>query len=166
MKKLIYLALVPLLAACWPEEPMDMQQVSEYEPILMSRDELANSIQLQEAREIKEAGKIYRKGHYLFINEKYEGIHVYNNIDPTNPKAIGFIKILGNVDMAMKNNIIYADNATDLIAIKYDVDDIEVVSRNVNVFPEVVPPDMGSVPSDYLPQNRPENTVIVKWEKK
>lgn len=42
--------------------------------------------------------------------------------DETNPVKISFYDIPGNFDIAVKNNIMYADNAIDLIAI--DITDI------------------------------------------
>lgn len=161
MKLLRLLIPVLLLTAC-VEEPVTQ---TAYTPILMKRADLENSITVTGARKIKKAGKIYRKGTLLFINEKFEGVHVYNNADPANPIALGFITIPGNVDISIKNDIIYADNSVDLVSLRYTNNEIVELHRERNVFPEIVAPDMGSIPDEYLPENRPANTVIVNWEK-
>ena len=81
-------------------------------------------------------------------------------VDPVNPVNTGFISIPGNIDIAIKDDYIYADNAVDLIVISYDGLNVQVVDRNREIFPELSSPD-GYYSSDL--ENRPENTVIIKW---
>lgn len=154
-----------LLSSCFPNEWGDYYYDSAYKPILMERNALENSIKLVDPQTINEFGKIYRYQNLLFINERFEGVHVIDNTDPSNPVNIGFITIPGNVDIAIKNDFIYADNAVDLIVISYDQagQKVQVVDRNRDVFPELPAPD--GYPSSDL-NNRPENTVIVKWKEK
>jgi len=165
MKKLLlYACCFLLLQSC--VDPVESEPETEYEPVLMSRNDLDKSIKLLPPQALKNTGKIYYRYPLLFINEKYEGVHIFNNADPTNPTNIGFIQIKGNVDIAIKDHVIYADNTVDLVALHYDGNTVEVLERNKNVFPEVVPPDFGWIPDAYQPENRHANTVIVKWIKK
>jgi len=136
---------------------------SNYKPILMERSSLESSVKLVDPQAIKNFGKIYRYNDLLFINEVYEGVHIINNADPANPVNIGFITIPGNIDIAIKNGYIYADNAVDLIVISYDGQNVQVVDRNREVFPELPAPD-GYYSSDL--SERPDNTIIVKWKEK
>ena len=69
-----------------------------------------------------QSGKIYFKDHYIFVNEYQKGIHVIDNEDPRNPQIIKFIEIPGNVDMAIADDILYADSYVDLLSI--DISDI------------------------------------------
>ncbi|MBI9035907.1 MAG: hypothetical protein JEZ03_15705 [Bacteroidales bacterium] len=139
---------------------------TEYKPVLMKRDKLEASIVFQDAQVLKAPGKIYFKDQYILINEKYKGVHIINNTDPSNPVNIGFINVPGMVDMAMKANTLYVDNAVDLVAIDLsDLPNINVTDRKENVFPELVPPGYDFLPYQYAIGNRPENTVIVRWEK-
>lgn len=64
---------------------------------------------------LSETGKIYIYKDYLFINEPLKGIHIYNNSNPASPRAISFLSIPGNVDMAVKENTLYADSFVDLL---------------------------------------------------
>lgn len=132
----------------------------------MTRENLENSIELRTPKEIENYGKIYVKDNLLFINEKYEGIHVVDNSNPENPNTIAFISIPGNIDISIKDDIIYADNAVDLVALKYDGNSLTVVDRNRNVFPEYGTPDGHYLAHEYSEANRPENTIIVKWIKR
>ncbi len=147
-------------------EPVEEIPLTAYTPVLMQRADLEKSLAVLPPREIKQAGKIYIYGSMLYINERYRGVHVFDNSDPTNPTAIAFLNIPGNIDIAIKNGVMYADNSVDLVSLDYDGQGITTFDRQRNVFPEVVPPDFGRVPSEFLTENRPENTVIVRWEEK
>ncbi len=70
----------------------------------------------QFGRQLAVTGKIYTYGNYLFITEPKKGIHVVDNTNPSFPKFINFISIPGNVDMAINNDVLYADNYVDLLA--------------------------------------------------
>ncbi|MDW7692219.1 hypothetical protein R9C00_14240 [Flammeovirgaceae bacterium SG7u.111] len=137
---------------------------SLYEPVLMLRSEMEKAVQLKPAREIKTPGKIWVQDQYIFVIEKYKGIHLIDNTTPTQPKKIGFIHIDGCTDVAVKGDIIFANNAVDLIGIKTspNFQSVSVVSRNRSVLPELESPE-GWSNSDFE-KNRPENSVIVRWE--
>mgnify|MGYP000379545916 CR=1 FL=1 len=166
MKKLLLLSLLLLmLQACYYED-WYYDPPSAYKPVLMEREVLENSIKLLPPQPIENYGKIYTKDKLLYINEFQRGVHIIDNSNPSSPKALAFISIPGNVDISIKNNIIYADNATDLVALKYDGANLSEVDRNRNVFPEPGPPDGLRVEDIYSKQNRPENTIIIKWEKR
>ena len=84
------------------------------ESFKISVTELRSSLKTLPAQELENPGKIYVKDNYLFINEVKKGIHVIDNTNPASPKAISFIQILGNIDIAVKDNILYADMPTTL----------------------------------------------------
>lgn len=66
--------------------------------------------------------------------------------------------------MAMKGNILYADNAVDLVAVDLSSPvNIMVTKRIKNVFPELTPPGYNWIPWNYTAENRPENTIVVEW---
>ncbi len=144
----------------------DFYNPSEYFPILMERDDLEVSVKYREAQSIINPGKIYYKDQTIYLNEKYKGIHVIDNADPSNPQNIGFINIPGCIDIAIKNNSLLADNATDLVAIDItNLEQLTVTHRIKNTFYESTPPDLDIIPYMFSPANRPKNTIIVGWEK-
>ena len=68
--------------------------------------------------------------------------------------------------MAVRNNTLFVDNATDLVGLSLDnFNELEIVSRTANVFPEPLPPDGLKVPTAYTSEKRPSNTVIIDWIK-
>lgn len=60
---------------------------------------------------------MYVKGSYLYVNEIKEGIHIIDNSNPSAPKFVSFINIPGNGDIAVRNDILYADSFSDLVAL-------------------------------------------------
>ncbi|MDD2277905.1 MAG: hypothetical protein PHD06_09650 [Bacteroidales bacterium] len=131
-------------------------------PIYMSFEDFRTSFKKSETEEISQPGKMYFKDGYLFINEVGKGIHVINNTDPSNPQKIAFYEIMGNVDMAIRNNILFADSYIDLLAIDItDVNNPVEINRIENVFPEIVPE--GDIWFPYAMVDRSKG-VIVGWE--
>ncbi|MCP4441227.1 MAG: hypothetical protein GY810_20170 [Aureispira sp.] len=74
-------------------------------------------IGLRDATTLQHPGKIYTKDQYLLIGEIGKGVHVFDNTDPRSPKNLAFIQIPGNVDVAIKGDVIYADNFMDLVTL-------------------------------------------------
>lgn len=139
----------------------------DYVPVLMHRDVLEKSIRYEEAKAIQNPGKIYFKDDYIFINEQDRGVHVIDNHDPMRPQNVGFINIPGNRDMAMKGNVLYVNSSVDLVSI--DVSSFErpvIKDRVVKEFPELTPPGYDYVPNEFTENSRPENTEIIRWEKR
>jgi hypothetical protein len=165
MKKLfLFIPLYFIISAYDPVEYYD--PYSEYLPIIITRETLNNSVRVEEPRELKDPGRIYIKDAYIYIIENYKGIHIINNTNPEDPLNEKFIRIPGCLNMAIKNNTILADNAVDLIAIDIsDLSNIQVTSRVMNTFPELETPDKSYFPQEYNKENRPDNTVIIGFEK-
>ena len=143
----------------------DYYPQSGYIPVLMQRAEMERAVKLEPPRPMNDPGKIYYKSPYLFIVEKYKGVHIIENSNPANPEKIGFIHVDGIRDIAMKDDVMYADNAVDLIAIQFNAlnTSVSVSKRLKNYFPEMSAPDGMAVPS-YIYKNRPANSIIVGWK--
>jgi hypothetical protein len=85
---------------------------------------------------LKKAGKIFVLHPTLFINDLNRGVHVYDNTDPKAPKLRGFISIPGNVDIAVKGSVLFADSYIDLVAIDIAAFPQMIVSKRIEkVFP-------------------------------
>ena len=133
-------------------------------PVYMSFSDFRASFEKSEPVEIYHPGKMYFKDDHLFINEYGKGIHVIDNSDPHNPQKIAFYEIVGNIDMAIKGNILFADSFIDLLAIDIsDVNNPVEVDRIENVFPEIVPE--GDIWFPYANVDKSKG-VIVDWEVK
>ena len=73
------------------------------------------------AQPMENPGKIYYYQNMLLINELGKGVHVFDNHDPANPTPVVFIEMPGNVDMAIRNDVLYLDSYIDLVSV--DVSD-------------------------------------------
>ncbi|MEQ8702883.1 MAG: hypothetical protein RIC19_03130 [Phaeodactylibacter sp.] len=88
-----------------------------FEPVYAKPENFRLPIEYQPPRHLENPGKIYVYQDILLINEREEGVHIINNSNPSSPVPIGFVEIPGNVDMAVRGNMLYADNYVDLVAI-------------------------------------------------
>jgi hypothetical protein len=131
-------------------------------PVYLSYTDLRSAVKMTAARELNNPGKIYFKDQYIFINEKMKGVHVFDVSDPKNPQNKGFIEIPGNVDIAIKDNILYADSYVDLVSI--DVSNfagIKEVGRVQKVFPYTLPIYDTKYPIAKLDETK---GIVTDWE--
>ena len=151
-----FFGCTPFSGGSTDDEPLP---TSNYEPILLHRVAFENSLTIEPAKSIENAGKIYVKDDYLFINEINKGFHVFDNSNPSNPQKIAFLKVAGSKDLAIKDEVFYIHNATDLISLKPNFNDLtfQLTKRIKNTFPQMLSPD-GFYSSDLG-----EDEIIINW---
>lgn len=133
-------------------------------PVYMSYSSFRSSFKKTAPQDSINPGKIYFKDNFLFVNEPGKGIHVIDNSNPASPEKVAFYEILGNVDMAINGNILYADSYIDLLAIDIsDINNPKEVGRLNNIFPEIVP--QGNINYQYANVDHKKG-VIIGWEVK
>jgi hypothetical protein len=104
--------VVALLFLCGCAEEFDELNAI---PILMSRNEMEASVKLETTRPIRKAGPTCLFKQALYVQERYEGVHIFDNSNPAAPVKKGFLRIPGNYHIAVLKGILVADNATDLL---------------------------------------------------
>lgn len=155
----ILMLLVFIFQGCTKDQCDLTNTYYVYEPVYMSYDELRSSVASQEAKKMESPGKIYFWNQYIFINERGEGIHVIDNSDRSNPQNIAFINIPGNMDIAARNGILYADSYVDLLALDIsDPNNVQVVKRLENELPASMLWEQGL-------WTDPERGIVVDFEK-
>lgn len=159
-------ALLTSLTACPLISPVDRIPLPVYKPLLMARPQLEQAVAVLPPRDMHNTGKIFLRDPYILINERYQGVHIINNQDPSHPRPIAFLRIPGNVDVAMKGNLLYADSGPDLLTFDLsNVQEARLLHRVREAVPELPMPETGDVPTEYQPQNRPADAVVVGWQK-
>lgn len=167
MKKIALVFLVGLALVSTSCEDANDGDFADYlvaRPLVISRAEFANSLDIVAPQPIDESGKIYAYKDYVFVNDKFKGVHVIDNSNPQFPQKMAFIKIPGNVDIAVKDDFLYADSITDLIVLDIsDKNTITLVNRLENVLRENVafPFEADFVEWEAIDY---ENELIVGWE--
>jgi hypothetical protein len=85
--------------------------------VYKSKTDVLASINGNAATAVQHAGKLYVKGNFIYLNDVNKGIHIIDNSNPSHPVQIAFLSIPGNLDIAVKKNILYADMYSDLLAL-------------------------------------------------
>lgn len=132
-------------------------------PVYMDRQSFKKSVKVSPSSEIKEPGKIYFKDDFIFINEALKGIHVIDNTNPSSPVFVSFIEIPGNMDMAIKDSILYADSFEDLVLLNIsDLNNIYETARLDSIFPYTLPP----LQESRFPMGEVDASqgIVVGWE--
>ena len=130
------IALPVCFSACVKDDCKQKYTYTYYVPVYVSKDDVKANVKSNVPRQVENPGKIYIRDQYLFLNEVDRGIHVIDNSNPSHPKNIAFINIPGNMDMAVKGNILYADLYSDLLAIDIsNPQQVKLKNYIDNVFP-------------------------------
>ena len=162
-----FIALFVMLLSSCEDRVSETITYTINEPIFMPTATFRSSVKVsQQAHEITGYGKISYYNGYLYMSEPGKGIHIINNQDPANPQIIGYIELLGNADLSIRNNLLYADSYIDLVW--FDVSNPAqpvLKGRLENVFPEAIPIINNGFGIDYsmsYGDDKPDG-VIVGW---
>jgi hypothetical protein len=134
MKKLLHFSAFALIILSNFACTDDCETTRTYRttvPVTFSLQQIRTGIASEAPLDLTNPGKIYVKDNYLFINEIKKGIHIFDNSNPEKPLNVAFLKIPGVVDMAVKENTLYADNYTDIVA--FDISDPKSIKETGRV---------------------------------
>ena len=125
-----------VMSSCKKDKCSETVTYKTFVPVYMSYADMRNGVKSGPAQPLKNPGKIYLKGNYIFVNEVNLGIHVIDNTNPSSPQNIAFISIPGNQDLAANGNTLYADSYIDLLAFNIgDVNNITLAKRVQSALP-------------------------------
>lgn len=141
-----------------------------YEPVYMSYEDLRSSFKVESSSKLQNPGKIYIKDNYIYVNEKNKGIHIYKD-DGSSLTEVTFLYIPGNLDICIKDNLLFADSFVDLLVIDIsdlttDVTKIKEVNRMENAFPYNPMQTFSENSSEYYSYaKKPDETkgVVIDW---
>ena len=140
------------------------------EPVFMSNSAFRASVKVSQAPEaIKKHGKICFYEGYLYISETEKGIHIIDNRNPSSPKNIGFIEVIGNADLSIRNNLLYADSYVDLVWFDVSNPALPILKgRLEDIFPKALPGIDNNFSFDYEMcfGEAADKGVVVGWKLK
>lgn len=161
LKAPMIIILLLSIVSC-KDSSIEFRKYTANVPQYMSYDDMRKPVKSKAGFAIGTAGKIYIRDNYLFVNEKYKGIHVFDNSNPSSPVNLAFLDIPGNVDLAVRGNYLYADNYVDLIVL--DISNLNSpveVARIKDIFPYTIPEASDTYPISSIDQ---EQGVIIGWQ--
>lgn len=160
-RKFIFLFVILLglgLQSCFKDECTSTRTFVEYTPVYKTTDEIRRAISVEGPRELKNTGKLFFSGNYIYINELRQGIHIVDNSNPANPTPVAFVDIPGNVDMAARANRLYVDNYIDLLTLDVtDPRNPRMIGRTEDVFDNfTLNQDLGYIVDYIITENKVE----------
>lgn len=169
MKKLtqLFLLLSFAFAGC-SDSVVETVTYRINEPVFMSPEQFRSSVKISsKVRKIENYGKICFYNGYLYISESEKGIHIIDNQNPSKPEIVGFIELLGNADLAIRNNLLYADSYIDLVW--FDISNPaqpELKGRLENIFTTALPMSENNIGIDWRMcyDDSAQKGIIVGWK--
>src|SRR5665647_1290987 len=170
MKKLLFLFSIAVLALGGCKDSVtEMVTYKVNEPVFLSTEAFRSSVKVtNEKRQITNIGKMCFYKDYLYISEPEKGIHIIDNRNPENPQIVGFIELLGNADLSIRNGLLYADSYIDLVW--FDISNPALPAlkgRLEDIFTKALPKMDNNYGFDWASCYSGENKgVIVGWDLK
>ena len=123
---LFYIVIIAfgfIFSGCELMNDTEMADVAYFKPIYATVEELTMDISIDPPLDYVQSGKVITYGDYVFINSPNKGIHIVDNTDPGNPINKSFISLVGNIDMAIMDDHLYADMFSALVVL--DISNID-----------------------------------------
>ena len=143
---LLMLAFIPLIQSCNKDKGTIEVTYNKATALYTNLDDLRSAPIHGTSRSIDNPGKIFIDNSLLLIGEELEGIHVFDNSNPSNPVNSGFINIPYAKEFYVENNILYVESHYDFMKIDISTPTAPVLlSRVENAFGDFMLNDQGQV---------------------
>jgi len=168
-RTMLFISLAVLLLSSCESVVTETVTYKINEPVFMSTETFRNSVKVTSKQHaISGIGKMCFYNDYLYISEPEKGIHIIDNRDPSSPRVAGFIELLGNADLAIRNNKLYADSYIDLVW--FDISNPllpELKGRLDSIFPTALPLPLNQYGIDYQQTYAGKSKgIVVGWKVK
>ena len=120
MKRIQFLLPIFLLALTFLAAGCADRTVKIYEanlPVYTSFETFrAQNFAMEAPKPLVRPGKIYVYNNLLLVNDLMTGVHFFDNSNPASPINLGFLPVHATADIAVRNDVMYLDSYTDLLA--------------------------------------------------
>jgi hypothetical protein len=132
----IYQSVLILLISCLSiscietldDFPEPQTSQSGMKPIYFEGTMEYSVIETMPARDFEVLGNFVLYDHWMFIVEQYEGIHVLDNSDPSNPINTAFIRVPSVTQITADDNALFVNFAENLVILDiYDIENIAIL---------------------------------------
>ncbi len=140
-----------------------------YTPLYKTSAEVRANIKSDVPVSVKNPGKMFVLGNYIYLNEIDKGVHIIDNSNLGAPVNKYFIAIPGNLDLAVTGNTLYADLYNDLVTLDIsDPSSVKIKKITEDVFPfrrygNGFVPIAGKVIVDWIKKDTTVTTNIDEW---
>ncbi len=118
---LLTLLLAFSLSSCLEDRCEDEQTFYVYDAVTITEAEWrTDNFVRDEAREVCEPSGFYVYGDLLLVVDAGAGLHLIDNSDNAAPTPIGFITMPGGRGLAVRNNVLYISQFTDILTFSLD----------------------------------------------
>ena len=139
MKKLFLTGFIAFLLVACEKETIPEETIQVAVPVTMTIADFRASVKITAPVEIEQSGKIYSYMNYILINDVNKGVMVVDNSN-YNPVKKNFLKIPGNTDIAIRDEVLYANSGRDLVTFDIsDINNIKIMDRLEDVFEDYHP---------------------------
>ena len=160
MKNLLFVFACALLLGGCTKDTVE-RQYTFYRPVYTTKAEVLAQVKANSPETITNPGKIFYRNGFLFLNEMGQGVHILDVRNPKDPINRAFVKIPGNIDLAVRGNILYADLGIDLVAIDISNPDNVLLKKVLpGVFPQLMYFDQRMSDSYITSAVRVDTTII------
>ncbi|TFH39252.1 MAG: hypothetical protein E4G95_01605 [Bacteroidia bacterium] len=152
------IVLVLILFSC---EETTYREYKGYKPEYMTYEDLRKSVKVTQDVPLVNPGKIYFKDDFIFIVEEMEGIHIFNNSDPSSPAQVSYVEVPGAIDITISGYYLYVDSYVDLVVLNIEnpLEPFEE-ARVKDVLPYIVPPYDNDYPAAWVDS---EKGIVTGW---
>ncbi|MEJ7676245.1 MAG: hypothetical protein WKF59_26965 [Chitinophagaceae bacterium] len=140
-----------------------------YTPLYKTSAEVRANIKSDVPIPVKNPGKMFVLGSYIYLNEIDKGIHVIDNSNPAAPVNKYFIAIPGNLDLAVTGNTLYADLYSDLVTLDISDPSSVKIKKSQTMFflsedmETALFPDPKRIIVDWIKKDTTVTTNIDEW---
>ena len=114
---LLSLGVSFLLSGCLQDKCADTVTYQAFHPVVVTAADWRNTdFTVKSASvEVCEPSGFYAYGDYLFVVDRNEGVHIYDNHDNDKPVAVGFLPVPGGQGIAVRNDVLYLSQYLDVV---------------------------------------------------
>ncbi len=126
MRQILLCVFYFIVVGCFGNNSTLSNSEPEVKVNCISYDSFYNLVKHDSLREVAENGEIYIYGTTLLIRKESSGIHIYDNVDSSLLRPVGFLSLSGRVDVAVHGGVVYFDDYVDRIAVDLKTGNLSV----------------------------------------
>lgn len=162
-KLVLFIGAAVLLGSLSSCKKYKNKEVYANVPVYMSYADFRSSFEyIDGIKPMAAPGNIFIHNDFIFVSDEDRGIHIVNNSNKSAPYFVGFMNIPGNTQLAVKDDILYANSFVDLLTIDIStISNPQLVNRMYDVFSYSLPAVDDEYPTADISKDK---GVVIDWK--